>query len=1439
MPFSVLGLQAAIADGSEPTFDGQPMPAGTHLRWSFAPELGFPPGAFWLARREAVGDKGPIEPPEAVSAATRTPDPPPAPDPAGLGGLVTVGAAGPGGPTGSCCDCGRPLTCVADVVQAKAASDADGDRSPGGCPDCDCCRCAGRGGPPPVSVSVSISRCCCRCDGPCPGSGGNGGNGGNGSGTGTGTIGGLGWGTGEPVWGPPDGRGWQVWGEPFTLPVTAANWPARYTGALDPATHSDALLLARDVLECGQRLDGLALLAGMSAATMRQHFTALRGECVRLVQDWPAEPNYAVGLQASADGAAPQLSLPLVSQLQLGAISPYLARVLGLYFVDAEARPGVAYDYCLVGIWAAIVPPLVRTPGAAPAGALAAGSALFDGLRIGADPALSHLYAWQSDGTASVPPATLPGIPAAVTGALSAAVTPLAPSERPPALLAAAANPPAFPFPPTGGQDLVCVIGLLTPVAELALSVSGQCRLVARSGGAEVASATVTASAGALQWCPLPAPAPGAAPIDEVLVIATGGPGSVVVIGSLVSSPVTAARAGIRWAVVHAPGPMTAPPAPAKPVTLFRRREAEVDPSGPSIVTRSYFDVQWVSPPVTAADRSGDPVADPEALPPPDRTVGYVAQRADGDVSAPAQIPRFIAATPQPTPADSPLQPAAAIVRFVDAGLPDPQAGYRHRTAGFRLFGQRGPYSDWSDPRGVERIAAPPALRLLTVGATQTPFDNSPSGGGGPDNPASPTAWVGGTLSAVAAWSGSSLLGHPDARAARLTVAAVGASPTVLATADFAVPTPAVSGYTLTQLVRDAELGVSYAITDPPLTALGPGDPAASLTLTGVLPGGTTITERFSVRPGPVDPAADVRPAGVVAALAGGSGSSVVTNATAFEGQPAYLVSGVTVPLTVRVPLSVPIGQAAALGQASVAVSWAEPFAPGELITDPNTGLTRAEPSSNDVVFAAAQRLTPPAPPPVPEPTPTHIVDHLYYSPADFNGNASYPLPFDLSAGLPAISGYRLRRAPAHSLFLADIKRRRTAAAGLLDDNPVIAGRTDLQNWIQALPAWLTAYNHGLPAADQVTEASVLTDAAGQRALIEHFYGGLLDDELRALADVPGNAAAFAQISSVQVPTPPPDPPPPLPGLTDTVNGSGFGRNLYVLASVNGAGAGSAPTPATGPIYTATVNPSRAPVLYKVAPQPGTGAYIVAWALDGSPDIAGYLVYRAPDPGSLADLRWFGDDQQFPSDPSTLATPQVTAGAWHPLGLTSGAGDPRLIGLVNDPRAFARDYQGSDMGEVPLPPGTPPDEILGVYRLANFDPSTPQSQPGAFNYWLPGPGGTAQLVTDTTSAPATSRVIGLRLGLGRGVAVAVVARYGGVVRVIGAQPVLRAAFVDGALAPASAADPNPGPADPNATPQWTPVQPGAAPCYAVVAVDVAGNQSAPSATFTAPPLVPA
>ena len=196
--------------------------------------------------------------------------------------------------------------------------------------------------------------------------------------------------------------------------------------------------------------------------------------------------------------------------------------------------------------------------------------------------------------------------------------------------------------------------------------------------------------------------APASQPIDEILLVATGGPGSVVVIGSVVSSPVPGARVGVRYAMVHAPGPMTAPPAPAKPLTLFRRRAAEVDPSGPSIVTRSYFDVQWVSPPLDAAEsvrRSG-------------RRSGVAATpAAHGGVRGAASRRRPFGAGADP--AFHRGHPAADAGRLAAApGYGDTAFGRRRpaRPAG-RLPAPRGRFPAVRPARPVQRLERPARRR--------------------------------------------------------------------------------------------------------------------------------------------------------------------------------------------------------------------------------------------------------------------------------------------------------------------------------------------------------------------------------------------------------------------------------------------------------------------------------------------------------------------------------------------------------------------------------------------------------------------------------------------------------------------------------------------------------------------------------------------------------
>jgi hypothetical protein len=183
--------------------------------------------------------------------------------------------------------------------------------------------------------------------------------------------------------------------------------------------------------------------------------------------------------------------------------------------------------------------------------------------------------------------------------------------------------------------------------------------------------------------------------------------------------------------------------------------------------------------------------------------------------------------------------------------------------------------------------------------------------------------------------------------------------------------------------------------------------------------------------------------------------------------------------------------------------------------------------------------------------------------------------------------------------------------------------------------------------------------------------------------------------------------------------------------------------------------------------------------------------------------------------------------------------DPRLVALVNDPRVFARDHPGSDLAEVPLPPGTPPDQVLGVYRLDEFDSGAdPQSQPQAFNYWLPDTGGadgTAQLISTGSATGVVSHLAGLRIGLGEGVPVVVVARYGASVRSLGSVPIRRLAFTDSDVVGTGV----PTPGDPNAVTGWTAPDPTATNFYTVVAIDIAGNLSSAATPFGARALVAA
>jgi hypothetical protein len=1428
LKINVLALQGGIADGSEPTFDGQPMQKGVHLRWSFLPALGFPPGGFWLCRREAQPGEKQIPPPPGASQLASSSG-------GDCGGVTATGA--PAGTTsGNTWETTLPKPCESVTLAGCAAPGCDevvietfSCDDAGGLTISErrtvrveegafrirvqarsiaCVRVVGAG---------SVDECGCG-EVPPPDNCGCGQTGGCGSGPPC---------QGDPCWGQPNNNGWQCWGVPFTLPVTVEQWPARYFGAPDPAITAAATVLLDDIREAKRRLGSLQLEASLSAADEKKALIELRAELVRLVQGFPSMLLNQVPLAPPDAGAnAPRLNINVMQQLLLLALDPYFARVLGLYFVDEFAQPGTQYDYSITGYWGSTnCDNTVVFPGLAPGSSLARGMATFGGITIEPAGGNTSLWRWTKyDVNGNYTPRVDPLAPQLAQNAANAIAGALSEAQQPDALLLAF-SPGSWFVPPTPRPQVT--ISLTQPMLRVDAQVAGNGVVQGLSQGVVVSTSAFNSP----QLSTVTVTAAGAdQPIDQIQINEAQFSsilGYVVAVGALTLHPLSPDGIGTLYAVMPPPVAIQPVDAPGQPYTTFRHRQADIDPKALTLVRHSLFDVEWPAPPLTAAQQTGDPVTDPIDLPPPTVAIGFVAQRRDsGAANSTKALDGWTTTRSAPKTTGSKV-PTDNLYRRVDSELPDPAGGWQHRVAGFDLFGVRGAWSSWSDPRGVERIAAPPsAMRILE-------FDNSAAGGGAAS--ADGSKWSGGTLDLLLNWAGAAYMMYPDIVTARIRVDSIdntGASTGTLATHDLHVPGPKIKKLTVASLIpTPASDGLSYTVevqTTPALTLGASTDPAQVLMLT--LSDGSS--ERYAIRPTVSASAAPGATTPVVASLTAGNAARIITAGPQFVGQPAYLVSGWGTTLEMSVPLVVPVDQQTAQGQVSVTGSSKNPFDPSEQIIDPNgVNAPRPEPQSPALRFTGAQWLVPPAPPTPQQVIVAHQVNHLFYDPADANGNASKTLPFT-TAGGTGISGYVLQREPVRSLSLVDVKRR-IGAGNLSDNNPVVLDggnpRADLAAWIASLDRWLAAYNavgaynaaHGGPAFTALTAANALQDAGGQRSFIEHFHGGLLDDELCALANVTGNSAGYVRVN--------PQPLPPGTTTNDTVDGSGYGRTVYRLAAVNQAGSFSATTGSIGPYYTTVVAPPRPPVLYKL--QPTESAIIVAWALDTNPDVAAYEVYRAPDVNDLGDLRYWGPDVSHPSANNLLPTTQYNTQSYPPLTFVQGSGlniDQRIVGFVPDPRLCARDYNGSDMGEVVLPPGPPPDVVNGVYRLSDYITALGPAGQVAFNYWTPpAAGGIAQVVT---SSHTQSRLTGLRIGLGRGVPVVVVATWGGKAAALGVVPVRRAGFIDGA-------DAGGHPLDPNAI---AGSQPNAAAfnAYAVVAVDIFGNRSAPSSVFAAQMLSP-
>jgi hypothetical protein len=629
-----------------------------------------------------------------------------------------------------------------------------------------------------------------------------------------------------PGWGLPDANndGWQAWGSLFTLPVTNANWPAKYFNAPLPTAPN---VIADDIAEATRRLGTLKLAATGTLAQQQIHLQDLRSELNRLVNGYPGTSLGSVPLLASPSGAnAPSLNIDLMDQLLLLALDPYFARVLGLYFVDTQTTPGVKYDYAIVGYWGNNRAELdVVFPGLAPGAQLARGSASWQGLNI-AGAVGTTLWRWIKDkANQQLDPTAPPQSLALIDTALST----LNSANQPEAILILAS--PLVPGPPaaagvtigiTQGTSAVDIeiagIGTVTPYIQ-SLGQSGVTSMSPISFNSPEFTTVSVVAAG--YYAPIVA-------IEITGTVALPPQGNFVFVGAIAFCATAPGTIDNLCALLTDPVQIVDPPAPGQPITTFRRRQAVIDTSALKLVPQSYFDVEWPAPAIDLSKQTGDPYTNPRALPPPTQPIGFIVNRKDNVGSGVVTpIPGWVASRSVAKGTGSKIS-TANLYRLSDSQLPDPAAGssgYSHSISAFNIFGVTGAASPYSKPVGVEKIApAPTALRILQ-------FDNSAAAGGAalPDG----SAWSGGTLNLQVGWDASAFMLYPDiatAQAQLVSIDRTGAVTGSIGDYTFDVPPPTITKLTATVAVALNTDGYSYTATihtTPALPVLATTDPAA------------------------------------------------------------------------------------------------------------------------------------------------------------------------------------------------------------------------------------------------------------------------------------------------------------------------------------------------------------------------------------------------------------------------------------------------------------------------------------------------------------------------------------------------------------------------------------------------------------------------------------
>jgi hypothetical protein len=344
------------------------------------------------------------------------------------------------------------------------------------------------------------------------------------------------------------------------------------------------------------------------------------------------------------------------------------------------------------------------------------------------------------------------------------------------------------------------------------------------------------------------------------------------------------------------------------------------------------------------------------------------------------------------------------------------------------------------------------------------------------------------------------------------------------------------------------------------------------------------------------------------------------------------------------------------------------------------------------------RRDMPPSPVPPAPPDP----EHSYATPADSSGHSFYTYRWQPATNLET----HIFRALDDTLLKIDWGQRPRTA---LD-----ASQTQFFPNATIEPRW--DVNRRTQVATELNQLNSFTHDSSGAAQAMAYYQGLSYDALRVLAGLPGNEAAFTQLTVRPLdPNDPanadrrgPDTPasytpnPNLRAYVDTLEGLSTNRYCYRAIYVDEAHNRSSLSLASPPVSCPDVVAPRTPVITKVLG--GDRQITISWASNREPDLKEYRVYRTDNAAATSDLGQMtlvhteavpaGDPATWPAEVVWIDTPVPgLVMLYYRLVAADGTGNVSEPSPIVTGRAFDNSHPDPPTWNSPAP-GPTPDAIV-------------------------------------------------------------------------------------------------------------------------------------------------